>query len=57
MYFDTETDGFTRDELRRIEDRARYFADGVTNESWITAYLDLAHAANVLDAFLARSTL
>lgn len=57
MSIEFKQEPFTRDELYNIEERARYMAAGVTSEVWVQAYLDLAQAANVLDAFLARSTL
>ena len=47
---------FKREELKQTEKRAMIMADAVSNPSWKRAYQDLAHACNVLDAFIARST-
>lgn len=47
---------FEREELQRIEVRAREASRAVQNEGWKRALLDLEHAADVLDAFCARST-
>ena len=47
---------FTREELRRIEVRARQASRLVLSEGWKRALQDLGHAANVVDAFHARST-
>ena len=48
---------FERDELHAISRRARGRVREVENPNWIRAYEDLAHAANVLDAHIARSTI
>ena len=48
---------FTRDELHSITRRARDWGKVAENPNWIRAYEDLANAANVLDAHIARSTL
>jgi len=47
---------FTRENLREIKSKAGEMAetDGM-NKYWKQAYFDLAQAANVLDAMLARS--
>ncbi|KKL26343.1 hypothetical protein LCGC14_2396280 [marine sediment metagenome] len=47
---------FTREELNRIEVRARQASRIVLNEGWKRALRDLEHAADVVDAFHARST-
>lgn len=47
---------FTREELNRIEVRARQASRIVLNEGWKRALQDLEHAADVVDAFHARST-
>jgi len=48
---------FERDELHAITRRALDRSRDVLNPNWIRAYEDLAHAANVLDAHIARSTI
>jgi hypothetical protein len=49
-------DTFTREELWNIERKCeRALCDGM-NPAWIKAYNELAHAACVLDAFIARSS-
>jgi hypothetical protein len=47
---------FTREELNRIEVRARRASRIVLNQGWKRALQDLEHAATVVDAFHARST-
>ncbi|KKM68371.1 hypothetical protein LCGC14_1461500 [marine sediment metagenome] len=47
---------FDREELQRIEVKAREASRAVRNEGWKRALQDLEHAANVLDAFEARSS-
>lgn len=46
---------FTRQELWELESRALKASRSVVQGAWVRAYRDLAHAANVLDAFHARS--
>lgn len=47
---------FDRGELWEIETRANYMADGKgLNPTWSRAYRRLADAANILDAFIART--
>ena len=49
---------FTRKELQVIRFRANEMAESKgANPMWIRAYNDLVHAADVLDAYIARSTL
>lgn len=48
---------FSREELWVIEKRAIELADLAENRYWVCALNDLAQAADVLDAFVARSTL
>jgi hypothetical protein len=47
---------FTREELQKIEKKAVEMAnvDG-TNTNWVRAYLRLADACNILDAYMART--
>ena len=47
---------FNREELWRIESRANYMADEVVNSTWVKAYQRLADAANILDAFITRTS-
>jgi len=47
---------FDREELQRIEVKAREASRAVRNECWKRALQDLEYAANVVDAFEARST-
>jgi len=48
---------FNREELWKLRERAAYFGNiKGTNPDWAKAYQELAYAANVLDAHLARST-
>jgi len=49
-------DLFTRKELQALRDRAMSLRSLVLSPSWQRAYNDLAHAADVLDAFVARAT-
>ena len=48
---------FVREELWRIEQKARKNAQIVANPNWKRAYEDLAHAANMVDACMGRATI
>ena len=41
--------------FQKLDGRASLAAKNVPNPSWKRAYWDLAHAANVLDAMIART--
>ena len=45
-----------REQLQAIEQKARERGCEHINPAWRRAYLDLAHACSVLDAFQARSS-
>ena len=45
---------FERRELQELRERALQAANDVVNQGWKRAYEDMAQAANVLDAFMAR---
>jgi hypothetical protein len=45
-----------REQLQAIEQKARERGCEHIKAAWRRAYLDLAHACSVLDAFLARSS-
>ena len=47
---------FEREELHRIESKARKQAGITPNPHWQRALEDLAYAANVLDAHIGRSS-
>ncbi len=47
---------FDRETLFSIEAEARKASRDVVNEDWKRAYEELAYACNVLDAFVARSS-
>lgn len=57
MSDDDNHEPFTRGEVQAWERRALYFSKypQTVNEGWKRVYRDLAHALNVLDAFIARS--
>ena len=46
---------FEREYYQRIEADCRQFAGELANPAWQQAWLNMAQAANVCDAFLARS--
>ena len=47
---------FTREELVELLDKAQENEKAAISPDWKRAYQDLAHAASVLDAFMARRT-
>lgn len=47
---------FTREDMWALEGRAKRAEEAVLNPSWKRALADLAHAASVVDAFIARSS-
>jgi len=47
---------YNREELWEIGARALREADSVENPGWQRVLLDLAHAANIVDAFIGRSS-
>lgn len=47
---------FTREEMQALVSKARTNAEAVVNQEWKWAFENLAHAASIVDAFIARST-